>query len=146
MSRILVADDESSIRRTIKDILQFENYDVDLASNGEEACELYEVNDYDAVLLDIKMPGMDGIEALQKMMSIKDAPVVMISGHGTIETAVEAIKKGAYDFIVKPPDLNRLLITLRNAIDKTDLMTQTKQLKKEVDKKFEIVGDDSRIK
>lgn len=145
MSRILVADDESSIRRTIKDILEFEKYDVDLASNGVEACELFEVNDYDAVLLDIKMPEMDGIEALQKMMSIKEAPVVMISGHGTIETAVEAIKKGAYDFIVKPPDLNRLLITLRNAIDKTDLLTQTKQLKKEVDKKFEIVGNDPRI-
>lgn len=145
MSRILVADDESSIRRTIKDILEFEKYEVDLASNGMEACELFEINDYDAVLLDIKMPEMDGIEALQKMMSKKEAPVVMISGHGTIETAVEAIKKGAYDFIVKPPDLNRLLITLRNAIDKSDLLTQTKQLKKEVDKKFEIVGDDPRI-
>ncbi|PLX13338.1 MAG: response regulator [Marinilabiliales bacterium] len=145
MSRILVADDESSIRRTIKDILEFEKYDVDLASNGQEAYEYFEANEYDAVLLDIKMPQMDGIEALEKMMSIKEVPVVMISGHGTIETAVEAIKKGAYDFIVKPPDLNRLLITLRNAIDKTDLITQTKQLKKEVDKKFEIVGDDSRI-
>ena len=145
MPKILVADDESSIRRTIKDILEFEKYDVELASNGQEAFELFESNDFDAVLLDIKMPEMDGIEALEKMMKIKEVPVVMISGHGTIETAVEAIKKGAYDFIVKPPDLNRLLITLRNAIDKTDLISQTKQLKREVDKKFEIVGEDITI-
>jgi DNA-binding NtrC family response regulator len=145
MPRILVADDESSIRRTIKDILDFEKYDVELASNGQEAYELFEANDFDAVLLDIKMPGLDGIEVLEKMMKIKDIPVIMISGHGTIETAVEAIKKGAYDFIVKPPDLNRLLITLRNAIDKTDLISQTKQLKKEVDKKYEIVGEDPKM-
>lgn len=146
MPKILVADDESSIRRTIKDILQFEKYDVELASNGLEAYELFEAIDFDAVLLDIKMPEMDGIEALQKMMKIKDVPVIMISGHGTIETAVESIKKGAYDFIVKPPDLNRLLITLRNAIDKTDLITQTKKLKKEVDKKYEIVGKNTAVK
>ena len=132
MPRILVADDESSIRRTIKEILEFEKYEVDLASNGLEAYEIFESNDYDAVLLDIKMPEMDGIEVLEKMVGIKDVPIIMISGHGTIETAVEAIKKGAYDFIVKPPDLNRLLITLRNAIDKTDLLSQTKKLKKEV--------------
>ena len=145
MPKILVADDESSIRRTIKDILEFEKYEVELASNGQEACDIFEVNDFDAVLLDIKMPEMDGIEALEKMMQIKDVPVIMISGHGTIETAVEAIKKGAYDFIVKPPDLNRLLITLRNAIDKTDLLSQTKQLKKEVDQKYEIVGANPRV-
>ncbi|NOY50611.1 MAG: sigma-54-dependent Fis family transcriptional regulator [Chlorobi bacterium] len=145
MPKILVADDESSIRRTIKDILEFEKYDVELASNGLEAYELFEANDFDAVLLDIKMPELDGIEALEKMMKIKDVPVIMISGHGTIETAVEAIKKGAYDFIVKPPDLNRLLITLRNAIDKTDLISQTKQLKKEVDKKYEIIGGNSKV-
>jgi len=145
MPKILVADDESSIRRTIKDILEFEKYEVELASNGLEAYEVFEVNDFDAVLLDIKMPEMDGIEALEKMMKIKDVPVIMISGHGTIETAVEAIKKGAYDFIVKPPDLNRLLITLRNAIDKTDLLSQTKQLKKEVNKKYEIIGENNKI-
>jgi len=142
MPKILVADDESSIRRTIKDILEFEKYEVELASNGREACELFEIIDFDAVLLDIKMPEMDGLEALEKMMKLKDVPVVMISGHGTIDTAVEAIKKGAYDFIVKPPDLNRLLITLRNAIDKTELITETKQLKKQIDKKYEIVGED----
>ena len=145
MPKILVADDESSIRRTIKDILEFEKYEVELASNGLEAYEIFEANDFDAVLLDIKMPELDGIEALEKMMRIKDVPVIMISGHGTIETAVEAIKKGAYDFIVKPPDLNRLLITLRNAIDKTDLLSQTKQLKKEVQKKYEIVGDNTTM-
>ena len=145
MPKVLVADDESSIRRTIKDILEFEKYEVELASNGQEAYELVEANDYDAVLLDIKMPELDGIESLEKMMKVKDVPVIMISGHGTIETAVEAIKKGAYDFIVKPPDLNRLLITLRNAIDKTDLISQTRQLKKEVDKKYEIVGEASQI-
>lgn len=145
MPKILVADDESSIRRTIKDILEFEKYEVELASNGQEAYEIFEVNDFDAVLLDIKMPEMDGIEALEKMMKIKDVPVIMISGHGTIETAVEAIKKGAYDFIVKPPDLNRLLITLRNAIDKTDLLSQTKQLKREISKKYEIIGDNDNM-
>ena len=145
MPKVLVADDESSIRRTIKDILEFEKYEVELASNGQEAYELVEANDYDAVLLDIKMPELDGIEALEKMMKVKDVPVIMISGHGTIETAVEAIKKGAYDFIVKPPDLNRLLITLRNAIDKTDLISQARQLKKQVDKKYEIVGEASQI-
>lgn len=145
MPKILVADDESSIRRTIKDILEFEKYEVELASNGREAYEIFEVNDFDAVLLDIKMPEMDGIEALEKMMKIKDVPVIMISGHGTIETAVEAIKKGAFDFIVKPPDLNRLLITLRNAIDKTDLISQTKQLKREISKKYEIIGGNDNM-
>jgi len=145
MPKILVADDESSIRRTIKDILEFEKYEVELASNGLEAYELFESIDFDAVLLDIKMPEMDGLEALEKMISIKDVPVVMISGHGTIDTAVEAIKKGAYDFIVKPPDLNRLLITLRNAIDKTGLISETKQLKKQIDKKYEIVGEDKMM-
>jgi len=96
---------------------------------------------YDAVLLDIKMPEMDGMEVLDKLMEFSDVPVIMISGHGTIETAVEAIKKGAYDFIVKPPDLNRLLISVRNAVDKKELVSQTKQLKKEVNNKYEIVGE-----
>ncbi len=145
MARILVVDDESSIRRTLKDILEFEKHHVELASNGQEALDFVNDEDFDAVLLDIKMPEMDGMEVLEKIMQIKDIPVVMISGHGTIETAVEALKKGAYDFIVKPPDLNRLLITVRNAIDKSDLVTQTRQLKKEVDKKYEIVGESEKI-
>lgn len=140
MPKILVVDDESSIRRTLKEILEFEKYEVDLAANGMDALELAKGHRYDTILLDIKMPEMDGMEVLEQLQPITDCPVVMISGHGTIETAVEAIKKGAYDFIVKPPDLNRLLITLRNAIDKKDLVSQTKRLKKEVEKKYNIVG------
>ena len=145
MAHILVVDDESSIRRTLKDILEFEKHHVELASNGQEALDFVNDEDFDAVLLDIKMPEMDGMEVLEKIIQIKDTPVIMISGHGTIETAVEALKKGAYDFIVKPPDLNRLLVTVRNAIDKSDLVTQTRQLKKEVDKKYEIVGESEKI-
>jgi len=145
MARILVVDDESSIRRTLKDILEFEKHQVELASNGQEAIDFVNDEDFDVVLLDIKMPEMDGMEVLEKIIQNKDIPVVMISGHGTIETAVEALRKGAYDFIVKPPDLNRLLVTVRNAIDKSDLVTQTRQLKKEVDKKYEIVGESEKI-
>jgi len=107
--------------------------------------ELIKEEEFDAALLDIKMPEMDGMEVLEHIMQIRDMPVIMISGHGTIATAVEAIKKGAYDFIVKPPDLNRLLITVRNAVDKTNLVSQAKQLKKEVEKKYEIVGESEKI-
>ncbi|MEE4261041.1 MAG: sigma-54 dependent transcriptional regulator [Bacteroidales bacterium] len=145
MARILVVDDESSIRRTLKDILEFEKHQVEVASNGQEALDFIADEDFDVVLLDIKMPEMDGMEVLERITKMKDIPVVMISGHGTIETAVEAIRKGAYDFIVKPPDLNRLLVIVRNAIDKSDLVTQTRQLKKEVDKKYEIVGESKKI-
>jgi len=145
MARILVVDDESSIRRTLKDILEFEKHQVELASNGQEALDFINDEDFDVVLLDIKMPEMDGMEVLEKIIQNKDIPVIMISGHGTIETAVEALRKGAYDFIVKPPDLNRLLVTVRNAIDKSDLVTQTRQLKKEVGKKYEIVGESEKI-
>ncbi len=135
MGKILVVDDESSIRRTLKDILEFEKHEVDVASEGKTALELATDNQYDAILLDIKMPEMDGLEVLERLSGMNDTPVIMISGHGTIETAVEAIKKGAYDFIVKPPDLNRLLITVRNAIDKKELVKQTIQLKKETNHK-----------
>lgn len=145
MAKILVVDDESSIRRTLKEILEFEKHNVTLAQNGLEALEFVKEEDFDAALLDIKMPEMDGMEVLEQITQIKDMPVIMISGHGTIATAVEAIKKGAYDFIVKPPDLNRLLITVRNAVDKTQLVSQAKQLKKEVEKKYEIVGESERI-
>ncbi len=141
MTKILVIDDESSIRRTLKDILEFEKYEVDLAADGMSGLEMAKASSYDVILLDIKMPEMDGLEVLEALQKFTDCPVIMISGHGTIETAVEAIKKGAYDFIVKPPDLNRLLITLRNAIDKKELVTQTKTLKKEIEKKYEIVGE-----
>jgi DNA-binding NtrC family response regulator len=145
MAKILVVDDESSIRRTLKDILEFEKHEVELAPNGMEALDYFREEEFDVVLLDIKMPELDGMEVLEKMLQIRDVPVIMISGHGTIETAVEAIKKGAYDFIVKPPDLNRLLITVRNASEKKELVTQTQQLKKEVDKRYEIVGEAAKI-
>lgn len=141
MAKILVIDDESSIRRTLKEILEFEKYEVDLAANGMDGLKLAKATAYDVILLDIKMPEMDGMEVLDALQLFTDCPVIMISGHGTIETAVEAIKKGAYDFIVKPPDLNRLLITLRNATDKKALVNQTKSLKKEIEKKYELVGN-----
>jgi len=145
MAKILVVDDESSIRRTLKEILEFEKHDVDIAANGIDAIDLAKENNYDAILLDIKMPEMDGMEVLDKLQLINEVPVIMISGHGTIDTAVEAIKKGAYDFIVKPPDLNHLLISVRNAVDKKELVSQTVKLKKEVSKKYEIVGDSEQM-
>jgi DNA-binding NtrC family response regulator len=141
MSRILVIDDERSIRNTLKDILQYEKYEVDLAEDGARGLELLGKSEYDIVLCDIKMPGMDGIEVLEKIgAGYPDTPVVMISGHGTIDTAVESIKKGAYDYIEKPLDLNRLLITIRNAMDKSNLLTETRVLKKKVSQKYEIIG------
>jgi len=145
MAKILVVDDESSIRRTLKEILEFEKYEVDLAAKGSNALEMAQETAYDAILLDIKMPEMDGIEVLQKLQKFSESPVIMISGHGTVETSVDAIKKGAYDFIVKPPDLNRLLVTVRNAIDKKDLVVETKKLKREVQKRYEIVGKSKAI-
>lgn len=145
MARILVVDDESSIRRTLKEILEYEKHKVDIAPDGKTALEMIDASAYDAILLDIKMPEMDGMEVLEKVAVITDTPVVMISGHGNIETAVDAIKKGAYDFIVKPPDLNRLLITVRNAIDKKELVKQTTQLKRDSSKKYEIVGESEGI-
>ncbi|MBU3928835.1 MAG: sigma-54 dependent transcriptional regulator [Bacteroidetes bacterium] len=145
MAKILVTDDESNIRRTLKEILQFEKHEVDLAPDGPTCIELAKSTTYDVILLDIKMPEMDGMEVLEKLMTFTDSPVIMISGHGTIQTAVEAIKKGAYDFIVKPPDLNRLLISVRNAVDKQDLVIQTRRLKREVEKKYEIIGESPEI-
>lgn len=147
MSRILVIDDERSIRNTLKDILEYEKYEVDLAEDGPRGLEKIKSGEYDVVLCDIKMPGMDGIEVLGKLGEmLADLPVVMISGHGNIDTAVEAIKKGAFDFIEKPLDLNRLLITIRNAMDKSVLVTETKILKKKVSRKFEIVGESEAIR
>lgn len=147
MSRILVIDDERSIRNTLKDILEYEKYQVDLAETGPAGLEKVKTGEYDVVLCDIKMPGMDGIEVLEKLAEQDfDAPVVMISGHGNIDTAVEAIKKGAFDFIEKPLDLNRLLITIRNAMDKSTLVTETKILKKKVSKKYEIIGKSDAIR
>lgn len=146
MSRILVIDDERSIRNTLKDILEFEKYQVEVVEDGFKALELIRMADFDVILCDIKMPGMDGIEVLQKIEEIKpDTPVVMISGHGNIDTAVESIKKGAFDFIEKPLDLNRLLITLRNAMDKSHLISETKVLRKRVGKHSDMVGNSPSI-
>ncbi len=146
MARILVIDDERSIRSTLKDILEYEKFEVDLAEDGFEGLEKAEQTRYDVILCDIKMPKMDGIEVLEKLLAKDpDNTVVMISGHGSIETAVEAIKKGAYDFISKPPDINRMLITIRNALDKTQLVTETKVLKRKVSKTYDMIGNSEAI-
>lgn len=135
MGKILIIDDEKSIRRALREILEFENLEVDEAADGKEAFEQFSSNEYDLVFCDIKMPGMDGIEVLEKAQKEKiEAPFIMISGHGNIETAVETIKKGAYDFIEKPLDLNRILVTVRNATDKSALIEETKTLRSTVKK------------
>lgn len=148
MAKVLIVDDEAAIRRTLREILQFEKYDVDEAADGLECLVKLKQRTYDVILLDIKMPKMDGMETLDRIQELSpDTPVVMISGHGTIETAVEAVKKGAYDFLSKPPDLNRLLITLRNALDKSNLISETKSLKRAVSKAKvqEIIGSSAPI-
>jgi DNA-binding NtrC family response regulator len=146
MANILVIDDERSIRNTLKDILEYEEHHVDLAEEGNSGIELFKKNKYDLVLCDIKMPEMDGSEVLTKLTELNsDVPVVMISGHGNIETAVDSIKSGAYDFIAKPLDLNRLLVTVKNALERQDLVTETKRLKKKISKKIDIVGDSEAI-
>jgi two-component system nitrogen regulation response regulator NtrX len=146
MSKILVIDDERAIRNTLKEVLEYEKHEVDLAEDGPAGIEMFSSNSYDIVLCDIKMAKMDGIEVLGKIVEISaSVPVIMISGHGNIDTAVESIKKGAYDFLEKPLDLNRLLITIRNAMDKSTLMTQTQVLKNKVSKMYEIVGSSETI-
>jgi two-component system nitrogen regulation response regulator NtrX len=146
MAHILVIDDEKSIRNTLKEILEYEKFTVDLAENGIEGLEKYRKGGYDIILCDIKMPEMDGLEVLEKIFEEGgDVQVIMISGHGNIDNAVEAIKKGAYDFISKPLDLNRLLITIRNALDKSSLITETRVLKKKVSKGYEMVGESAAI-
>lgn len=147
MADILIIDDERAIRKTLSEILSFEGYKVEEASDGEEGLKKFKEKTFDLVLCDIKMPKMDGIEFLQRAGEINpDIPIVMISGHGNIETAVEAVKKGAYDFISKPPDLNRLLITIRNAMDKSTLVTETKVLKRKVSRVQEMIGESAGIK
>jgi len=148
MSKILVIDDERAIRNTLKDILEYEGHTVELAEDGNAGlillanpnCEV------EIVLCDIKMPGMDGIEVLEKILQEGyNVQVIMISGHGTVDTAVEAIKKGAYDFIEKPLDLNRLLVTMKNTTDKTKMISQTKVLKKKISKKYAMIGKSDGI-
>ena len=147
MPRILIIDDEKSIRSTLREILEYEKFEVDEAENGPEGLKAAEANKYDIILCDIKMPKMDGTEVLEKLQeSVPDVPVIMISGHGNIETAVDAIKKGAFDYISKPPDLNRLLVTLRNALDRNSLITETKVLKRKVYKTREMIGESDALK
>jgi len=148
MPKILVVDDDSSIRRTLKDILEFEKYVVDEAVDGLDAMVHIKQNKYDVVIMDIKMPKLDGMDAIESVQKLRpDLPVVMISGHGNIDTAVEAVKKGAFDFIQKPPDLNRLLITIRNAMDKSSLITEKKVLQRKVRKKDsqEMIGNSDSL-
>jgi two-component system, NtrC family, nitrogen regulation response regulator NtrX len=146
MAHILVIDDEKSIRNTLREILEYEKYKVDDAADGIEGLQMIEKEKYDIILCDIKMPKMDGIEVLKNILTNSDTPVVMISGHGNIDTAVEAIKLGAFDYISKPLDLNRLLITIRNAMDKSSLINETKILKKKVIKGWDMIGDSPAIK
>lgn len=142
MAKILVIDDEKSIRNTLKEILEFEGHELQDASDGLEGLKKAEQEKFDLIFSDIKMPKMDGIEFLDKMQEMQpDTQVIMISGHGSIETAVEAIKKGAYDFIAKPLDLNRLLITVRNALDRSSLARETKSLRKKVQRGQEMIGE-----
>ena len=145
MSKILIIDDQAPIRRVLRDILENEKYQVEDVGSGPEALQIIKEQDFDAVFCDIKMPDMDGIEVLEAIKKDSDTPVIMISGHGTIDTAVDAIKKGAFDFIQKPPDLNRLLITLRNALDKKNLATENKVLKKAVKRQNEMIGQSAPI-
>jgi len=148
MSKILVIDDERAIRRALREILEFEEYEVEEAENGKEGLDKAKSGAFDIIFCDIKMPEMDGMEVLDGLLAEKiDSPVIMISGHGNIETAVQAIKKGAFDFIEKPLDLNRILVTIRNAKDKTVLIEEKKVLKKTV-KNFKgssIIGETEGI-
>lgn len=138
---ILVIDDEKAIRKVLNEILTFEGFTVDEAADGAEGIKKIKDNNYDCILCDIKMPKMDGMEVLAHAKKERpDIPFIVISGHGTIETAVDAVKNGAYDYISKPPDLNRLLITLRNAMDKKSLVTETKQLRKRISRKYQMIG------
>jgi len=147
MAKILIIDDEQSIRSTLREILEYEKYTVDEAKDGEEGLKMLISDNYDIALCDVKMPKMDGIEMLERVkMAGLDTQLIMISAHGTIETAVDATKMGAFDFVPKPPDLNRLLLTVKNALEKSSLVTETKVLKKKLSKKYEMVGESAPLK
>lgn len=149
MAKILIIEDEAAIRNVLRNILSDENKDfsIDEAENGKQGLDKLASGEHDLVLCDIKMPGMDGIEVLEKIRDKHpDTAVIMISGHGDLETAVDSMKKGAYDYISKPPDLNRLLSTVRNALDRTDLVKENRTLKKKISKNFEMVGESEPIK
>ena len=146
MAKILLIDDEKSIRRSIKEILEFEKYTVDEAEDGVMGLEMALKGQYDVILSDIKMPKLDGIELLHKLMSSEtNASLIMMSGHGSIETALDCVKKGAFDYLAKPIDLNRLLVSIRNALDKTLLVIETKNLKKKINKSYQMIGDSKAL-
>ena len=146
MSKILVIDDEKAIRKSLREILEYENYEVEEAEDGPEAIEKITNKTFDIALCDIKMPQMDGIEVLTKLLEINpDLPVIILTGHGSVETAVEALKKGAYDFIEKPLDMNRLLVSVRNAGEKKNLVKETKKLRRKIHKAYDIVGESKEI-
>ena len=146
MPKILIIDDEKAIRRTIREILEFEKYYVDEAEDGQQGLDMALKGNYDVILSDIKMPKLDGTELLAKLMAQgTESSLIMMSGHGNIETAVDAVKKGAFDYLAKPIDLNRLLVTIRNAMDKSTLVIETKILKKKIGKAYEMIGDSKAL-
>lgn len=147
MPKILIIDDEKVIRSTLKEILEYEKYQIEEAQDGEQGLKMLQEKEYDLVLCDIKMPKMDGLEVLEKASELEKQPqFIMISAHGSIETAVEATKKGAFDFIPKPPDLNRLLLTVRNALEKKSLVSETKVLRRKLSQKLDMVGESPAIR
>ncbi|MBN2890884.1 MAG: sigma-54-dependent Fis family transcriptional regulator [Bacteroidales bacterium] len=147
MSNILVIDDQEAIRIALSDILEYEKYTVDVAKSGFEGIEMLQSGNYDALLCDIKMPQMDGIEVLEKVHETNpDLPVIIITGHGSVDTAVEALKKGAYDFIEKPLDMNRLIVSVRNALEKKMIVKENKSLRRKIKKAYDIVGESIQIK
>jgi two-component system nitrogen regulation response regulator NtrX len=146
MPKILIIDDEKAIRRTIREILEFEKYNVDEAEDGQQGLDMALKGNYDVILSDIKMPKLDGTELLTRLMAHgTESSLIMMSGHGNIETAVDAVKKGAFDYLAKPIDLNRLLVTIRNAMDKSTLVIETKILKKKIGKTYEMIGDSKAL-
>ena len=146
MAKLLIIDDEKAIRGALRDILEYEGYKIDEANDGEQGLEMFKQNDYDVVLCDIRMPKIDGLELLQKATELgRSTQFIMISAFGNVETAVEATKRGAFDFISKPPDLNRLLVTVRNAVERGKMIIETKVLKKKVYRLNEIVGESVAI-
>ena len=146
MAKILIIDDEKAIRRSIKEILEFEKYSVEEAEDGQQGLDMALKGAYDVILSDIKMPKLDGVELLSKLMAAgTESSLIMMSGHGNIETAVDTVKKGAYDYLAKPIDLNRLLVAVRNALDKTSLVTETKNLKKKINRSYEMIGESKAL-
>lgn len=147
MATILVIDDEKSIRDELQRVLEYQKYTVLLGEDGAQGLQILDSNAVDAVLLDIKMPGMDGIEVLREIKNRQaDLPVIMISGHGTIETAVEATRMGAFDFLEKPPDLNKILITIRNALEQRKLSAEVRQIRDQLEGKEKILGESNKVK